>query len=254
MNPSRLIHAGGHSFAIFQIHYDERSRNALDPCFEPYEHTELDAGFESSVIARLVSEGRHGSADYVGVFSWRFAAKIPIGTPRLLAQLADDAGAADAYAFFGRVVDRRIWLTAERKHPGILNAAALLLDRLGVWIAPAAIDAPVVYQHHVICRAHLYERFVRELLAPALSAMARKDDHELQRRLSVDAGYQDPRFPGTRLRSLFGRPHFTLHPFVAERLFSTWLALHPEIRLRQIWHGRFVEAAAVPHEPEMRRT
>ena len=41
-----------------------------------------------------------------------------------------DAGAADAYAFFGRVVDRRIWLTAERKHPGILNAAALLLDRL----------------------------------------------------------------------------------------------------------------------------
>ena len=55
-----------------------------------------------------------------------------------------------------------------------------------------------------------------------------------------------------RLRTLFGVPHFTLHPFVAERLFSTWLALHPEIRLRQIWRGRFVDAAAVSHEPEMR--
>lgn len=252
MTPARAFHAGGHSFVVFQIYYDDTSQRAVDPSFEPYRHPALDAFFESSVIARLIAEGRHGTADYVGVFSWRFAAKIPIGTSRLMARLARDAGAADAYAFFGRVSDHRTWVAAERKHPGIMMAAALLFDRLGIRVSPATIEGPVVYQSHMICRAPLYERFVREFLGPALSAMSRPEDHEMQQHLAVDAGYQDPRFPEARLRTLFGVPHFTLHPFVAERLFSTWLALHPEIRLRQIWRGRFVDAAAVSHEPEMR--
>jgi hypothetical protein len=249
----RSIVVAGRTLRVYQVYYDARSARCLDPWYTPHHNPAIGPFFESAVIADLLAAGRHRGADYFGVFSWKFAAKIPLDARAIAARIQRDRCAADVYSFFGRVREHRLWALAEHKHPGITSAATLLLQRLGIGVDPARLQAPIVYQNHFLCRSSLYDRFHRELLAPALRAMADDTDTQLQTRLRQDAGYQDPQMPASRLVEIFGRPHFCLQPFVAERLFSTWLALNPDVRVRHIWRGRFVEVDRVPSEREMHR-
>jgi hypothetical protein len=247
----RLIQLGGKRILIYQVCYDAPSARRIAPFYTPYHNTALSPFFESSVIAELLAEHAHRAADYFGVFSWRFAAKIPLDARTLLGRIARDRFAADVYSFFGRIAERRLWTAAEHKHPGILRAATLLLRRLGLRTDLAELDAPIIYQNHFLCRSTLYERYGNELLRPALAAMADRTDQELQAALRQDSGYRDPRLPPARLMVLFGRPYCCLQPFLCERLFSTWLAFNPDVRVRHIWRGRFVETSNIVHEPEM---
>lgn len=246
-----VVLVDGRRIAIHQVHYDERSRARLDPLFTPYRNAQPTPFLESSVIADLVAAGAHARADYFGVVSWRIRNKIPLPPREWFARMRADEFRADAYSFFGRLGSGRVWLRAERKHPGILRAAAVLFSRLGLDLDPREVTAPLVYQNHVICRSAVYEHYQRSLLAPALDAMSTASDGLLQALLAVNAGYGTDRLAPAQLQRVFGHAHYTLHPFVAERLFSTWLALHPDVRLRHIWRGRFLESEGLTHEPEL---
>jgi hypothetical protein len=250
----RSIVVDGQTLLVYQVYYDARSARCLDPWYTPHHNVRVGPFFESAVIVDLLAAGRHMGADYFGVLSWKFAAKIPLDARAIAARIQRDRCAADVYSFFGRVREHGLWALAEHKHPGILSVATLLMQRLGITVDLGRLQAPIVYQNHFLCRAALYDRFNRELLAPALRAMADDADIDLQTLLLQDAGYRDPRVPPSRLVEIFGRPHFCLHPFVAERLFSTWLAFNPDVRLRHIWRGRFVEVDTVPAEREMHRS
>ena len=246
-----VVSLDGRRIAIHQVHYDERSRARLDPLFTPCRNARPTPFLESSVIADLIARGAHTRADYFGVVSWRIRDKIPLPSREWFARMRADDFRADAYSFFGRLGSGRVWLRAERKHPGILRAAAVLFSRLGLDLDPREVTAPLVYQNHVICRSAVYEQYQRSLLTPALEAMSDARDGMLQALLRTNAGYGTDRVPPAQLRAVFGNAHYTLHPFVAERLFSTWLALHPELRLRHIWRGRFVDRDAVAAESEL---
>ncbi len=239
--------------AVYQIYYDTRSARRLSPLYQRYLNERPTRFFEAAVIEKLIGEGRHRHASYFGVFSWQFGVKIPIGAPELLRRMERDEYAADVYTFFGRITDRHPWRLAEAKHPGITRAAEALFKRLEIDLDLENLAAPIVHQNHFICRSALYQRFVTDLLAPALRAMRDETDHELQELLAQDAGYQDPKLSSEQLREIFGRPHFCMHPFICERLFSTWLALSPSISVRHIWRGRFVAPENIHHEPEMQR-
>lgn len=237
----RVFHDGAYRTAVHQVYYDRASGRRLHPYFTPYFNEHATPFLESSVIARLLAEGAHRHADYFGVVSWRIAAKIPLPPRHWFERMRADGYRADAYSFFGRLGAGRVWPRAERKHPGIMRAAAVLFARLGLDVDLRELSAPLVYQNHVICRSEVYERFGADLLTPALDAMTRTDDGLLQTLLGVDAQYGADR-------------RYTLHPFVAERLFSTWLALHPTVTLTHLWRGRFVDRDAVAREPELHMT
>jgi hypothetical protein len=248
----RWISFAGQTFLIYQIFYDAASALQLDPLYTPYRNARPSRFFEASVISALLADGAQRRADFVGVLSWKFAAKIPLRSTEILARMQRDHFAADVYTFFGRVGRGPVWRLAEHKHPGILAAAEAVLHRIGLNVDVAALDAPIVYQNHFLARPAVYERFWVELLRPALRAMEDGSDARLQDLLQRDAQYHDPRLSETHLLAIFGTPYFSLHPFVCERLFSTWLALNPSVRVRHIWRGRFVEIDNVRHEPEMR--
>jgi len=247
----RRITLAGRTFLIYQIYYDSVSARRLDPLYTPYRNAVLGPFFESSIVADLLAARHHRSADYFGVFSWKFKAKIPLSARAILARIHRDRFSADVYSFFGRIAERRPWALAERKHPGILRAATALMRRLDLAIDLEKLDAPIIYQNHFLCRSPLYERFGHELLRPALRVMSDTNDTELQSLLQQDSCYRDPRVPVSQMTEIFGRPYFCLQPFICERLFSTWLALNPTVRMRHVWRGRFVEISSVPHEPEM---
>jgi hypothetical protein len=249
----RRITVGERTFLVYQVYYDDASARRLDPLYTPYRNDRLDRFFESTIIAELLAARHQRAADFFGVFSWKFAAKIPLDSRAILARIQADRLDSDVYSFFGRIRARRLWPLAEHKHPGILRAATLLLRRLDVDVDPTRLEAPIVYQNHFLCRSPLYERFGDELLAPALRAMTDDGDTELQSLLEQDSTYRDPRLPEPQTRAIFGQPHIGLQPFIAERLFSTWLALNPDVRVRHVWRGRFVEAENVGYEPEMDR-
>jgi hypothetical protein len=250
----RRIVVDGRTFLVYQVYYDERSARRVDPWYTPYHSARVGPFFESAIIVQLLAARAHRAADYFGVFSWKFAAKIPLDARAIAARVQRDRCVADVYSFFGQVTGRRLWPMADQKHPGILRAATALLRRLDIDVDLERLDTPIIYQNHFVCQSPLYERFGRELLEPALAAMADRADEELQSLLLQDAGYEDPSVSSAQLAEIFGRPHFCLHPFIAERLFSTWLGLNPAVRVRHVWRGRFVERDNVPYEPEMRRS
>jgi len=250
----RRISLDGKTFLIYQVYFDETSKRHLDPLYTPYRNARLDPFFESSIVADLLAARHQRAADYFGVFSWKFAAKIPLGSRAILARIQRGDSWTDVYSFFGRIAERRVWPLAEQKHPGILHAASVLMRRLGIDVDLAQLEAPIIYQNHFLCRSTLYERFGHELLAPALRAMRDTDDTELQSLIQQDSTYRDPRVPISQMMAVFGRPHFCLHPFICERLFTTWLAINPSVRVRHIWRGRFVEVENIRYEPEMVRS
>jgi hypothetical protein len=247
----RYLNVRGRRLLVGQIWYDDASRARLDPLFVPIHNARLGPFFEAAVIRDAIAGGWHRGTDLAGIFSWRFSEKFPLDG-RALVSLLERAPTAEVYSFFGALAPGNIWKIADRKHRGILHAAQLLFDRLGLDQRADALVAPPIYQHHFIATAAAYERFVIEMLGPALSAMGRDDDPELRTALDVDSGYRHPRYGVELTRRVFGLDWLPLHPFVAERLFSTWLALRPELTVHPLWHGRFVAEEDVRHEPELR--
>ena len=79
------------------------------------------------------------------------------------------------------------------------------------------------------------------MLAPAMRLM--EEDEEISRLCDEDSGYGclfekedycrevNRQFAISKVRcmELFGKPYYTYHPFICERLISTWLALNPEV-------------------------
>jgi hypothetical protein len=236
---------------IGQIYYDDASRRHLDDNYCPLANPVLGKFFEADVIRAAIASRWHAGANLVGIFSWRFAEKIPLAGADVIARLAA-APEHDVYSFFGALEPGQIWQLAEAKHPGILAAGTLLFTRLGVEVDLPSVVAPPIYQHHFVARSDVYERFVETHLGPALDAMSDPADTRLQRALLADSGYRNPRHSPEDLEQLYGVPYLPLHPFVAERLFSTWLALTPAVTTHALWNGRFVAEADVRHEPELR--
>ncbi len=247
-----MLVAGKHRVRVLQVVHPRDPATDLDAAFVAVENPRLTRFFESAVIAEAVARGMHREADYFGVVSSRFRRKIPLSGEEILARMAADGFAHGCYSFFGRVRATRPWPLAEGKHPGISRAATELLERLGVRADLAVLEAPIIYQNHFLCRSEIYQRYVDDLLAPALRAMDDESDRQLQDFLACDPHYSDARLEGAELEAVFGRPRYTMHPFVAERLFSTWLGLRPEVSVRHLWRGRFVAKDDIVHEPEMR--
>lgn len=235
---------------IGQVFYDATSEQALAAEFCPLENKHLSSFFEADVVRAAIGGGWHAGADFVGIFSWRFRRKIPLSGSDVIARLTT-APTHDVYSFFGALDPGPVWRLAERKHPGILAAAELLFERLGLGAETAAVETAPIYQNHFIARADLYERFVAEWLGPALDTMADPDDDEMQAALLVDSGYRDARHEPGELERLYGVRYLPLHPFIAERLFSTWLATGTRASVHALWSGRFVEPDDVAHEPEL---
>jgi hypothetical protein len=218
---------------IFQIYFHESQRAQLD--YVPYFNSASDCTvyFESSVIKRLVESGAHAGSDYFGVVSHQLREKLrytadawrnngEIANTSVRAFTPEDfeqelrSRSPDAMSFQRHVPHDPITL-ADRFHPNFSHHFRRVMSAIGYGWTPTPF-ATVFYFNYFVAKADVYERYVREMLAPAMSVM----DHMPE--LMGNSHYPNP-LPEP-LRASFGVPFYPYHPFLCERLFSYFAHLH----------------------------
>jgi hypothetical protein len=216
---------------IFQIYFAEAQKGILD--YKPYLNADCTPFFENSVIADLVGQGAHRGSDYFGVVShslrekvnamrtgWRVHPDIAGVSPedfsveRFAHRL--DAVRPDAMSFQRHVPHDPV-ATADRFHPNFSAYFAAILGRIGYQWKPTTFEH-VFYCNYFVAKADIYQRYVTEMLVPAMSIMRTMPE------LMGHAGY--PHGLPQDLQVKFGVAHYPYHPFLCERFFSYFAHLH----------------------------
>jgi hypothetical protein len=216
---------------IYQIYFEDSQRAGLE--YVPYRNDDCGVYFESGVIAKLVGEGAHLACDYFGVVSHQLRSKVAYTRDawKHRGVIANVSTRTFSPADFEQEVTRRApdamsFLThvphdpvthADGFHPGFSELFRGIMKAIGHDWTPTAFRH-VFYFNYFVARPEIYERYVREMLAPAMAAMDQMPE------LMRNSGYPHP-LPDA-LRARFGVPHYPYHPFLCERFFSYFAHLH----------------------------
>jgi hypothetical protein len=207
---------------IHQIFYDDAQRPALDPAFIPYDNraNPNPAWREYHVFRSAWLTGMCREGDVTGFLSWKFAAKTGLRGDAFLQFIRRNPGYDVYFAHPCRVEPQpftTIWQQAEIHHPGILGLTQRIFDAVGVNINLATLDQPreqVLFCNYwagtrrfwdaymAFCEP-VYRHILEGLDEPDRTLAWSRADRE------IDAPYV---------------------PFIMERLFSTFLAVRPDIR------------------------
>lgn len=234
---------------IRQIYYSEDQRASLMPGADPYFNEHAGPFLENRVIAECVRQQDHRNCDYYGVLSWRFQQKVEnhLSFSAIERFIDRDPHPADVYVFTGQQPGANIWrMAVERWHPPRLaEIAQKIFDRLGVKQDLLELDTTVIHSNYWLAKPEILDRYMNEMLIPAMELM--ENDPEIRAMCFEDSGYgelfQDPQYreivghdalsEEVCLR-IFGKPYYPYHPFVCERLMSSWLAINPHLRCTPI--------------------
>ena len=85
-----LHEPAGRRVALYQLYFDERSLDRLDPLCIPLSTRAADRYLENRVIADSMASGSLAQCDYLGFFSPRFAEKIPLRMWEILQRCSAD--------------------------------------------------------------------------------------------------------------------------------------------------------------------
>lgn len=219
------------SASIYQIYFDEFSRSQIDPGFTAVHNAHPTTLLESDVIEQLVREGAHHEADFFGVFSWKSKLKLGISSELVMSSLSALRFDLDVLTFPFDELGPNVWTrnTPEgiRSAP-FLRAGNMIMGKLGIDVDLKSLKTPIIYQNAFLARTWVWDKYFKEMLGPALDILRNPEETELHESLSYKSQY--PVFGSLRQRILkaFGNSFYTFHPFLAEILFPTWVALQPE--------------------------
>jgi hypothetical protein len=214
---------------IFQVYFDDSQQADLD--YVPLRNDDCTVYFESAVIKRLVEAGAHAGDDYFGVVSHQLRSKIRYTRDRWAGEIANVSTRAFSPEAFAAEIARAApdvmgfqthvphdpVAVADRFHPGFARHFQHIMGAIGYGWTPT-VFAHVFYFNHFVATPAVYERYVAEMLAPAMAVM----DHMPE--LMQDSRYPHP-LPAP-LQARFGIPHYPFHPFLCERFFSYFAHLH----------------------------
>lgn len=217
---------------VFQIYFGEKSQKNCYPEWIHYDNSKgLTEYFENSVIVQLISEGAHLGAKYFGVVSHDFYAsakfkewvttdkKLSFSPQNLETVITNHYPGIDVFSFQKRRQNPNIVFQAERYHPGFIKAMDYILKETGfIDGIPNKLNHVILF-NHFIARSEIYERYVKELLIPAMEVMKGMPE------LWNDAKYKNVITPEVKDRFMksFGKPFYPLHPFICERLPSIFM-------------------------------
>jgi hypothetical protein len=225
------------AISIHQIYYDPAQRSALDPAFIPYDNTAnpCPEWREYHVFRTVWLAGACRGDDVTGYVSWKFRAKTGIPGRAFVEFIAANPG-HDVYFINPHRVEPRpfatIWQQAEVHHPGIVALAQRILAAVGFELDLMHLEQPpdqVLFCNYWAGTARFWDVY--------MDLGERVREHVLT---GLDEA--DHRLAWSRADREIDAPYV---PFIMERLFSTLLAIRPEIRYRA-WDPDSVAAGRKP--------
>jgi hypothetical protein len=195
-----------------------------EPAFTPlHVSNQLSEWREFAIIAEIYRRGLHRNGGLTGLFSPKFGVKSGISGETFIEFAQSQAGAdvvivnaQPQHAFMAY----NVWQNGEVVHPGLVHRSQSLLDAVGIdW----HLDAQGRHGPEILCYSNFWvadeafwDAYVGGILVPIAQYI------ETYPTAPVVRAIMEP----TR--------HLTaavLLPFMIERLFTTYLALHPNWRV-----------------------
>lgn len=199
--------------------------------FTPYDNRgKLTNFFENQVILDTISKA---DREYFGVVSHKLSTKM-WNYPFTRHGVKFDQGWLERnlndwdIVFLSRNNSSNFLQSAENWHSrkskySFLDTLGLIFEAAGFPFNTRVKIKHPVYHNHFVARTEIYERYVAELLAPAMKAMS--EDSELQKRCMEDSGYTSisKQVLPPEAQAELEVNYFTMHTFLCERFFSCWL-------------------------------
>ncbi len=209
---------------IHQIFYDDAQRPSLDSAFTPYDNRANPSPewreyhvFRTEWLAARCREG-----DVTGYLSWKFGAKTGLRGRTFATFIARHPGYDVYFAHPYRVEPQaftNIWQQAEIHHPGILGLTQRIFDAVGVNVNLATLEQPreqVLFCNYWAGTRRFWDAYMAFC-------------EPVYRHICEGLDESDRQLAWSRADREIDAPYV---PFIMERLFSTLLAVRPDIRSR----------------------
>jgi hypothetical protein len=194
--------------------------------FEPLFNESCDHLLESGIIQRLHKERDHEDSSYYGVVSHKFYKKVGRTSGSIIEQVYNYPTAPDVFSFFPKNPKLNLINQGNGWHPHFKEIYKRIAQLMH-W--DLQIDHPRhkmegIYSNHWIAKEEVFDKFVREYLNPVVKFMEK--DRKLKKLCFLDANYisRDKIDPET-CKLVFGKPYYTYHCFILERLFPVFCYL-----------------------------
>jgi hypothetical protein len=207
---------------IHQIYYADVQRRSLDPAFLPYDNraNPRPEWREYHVFRTAWLAGRCRDGDLTGFLSWKFGLKTCV-PGRVFTDFIRSHPDHDVYFVNPCRIEpspfATVWQQAEMHHPGILGLTQRIFDAVGIAVDLASFQQP--QEQVLFCNywvgTHGFWGSYMAFCEPIYRHIETSLD-EADRRLIWSRA--DPTIDSSYV------------PFIMERLFSTLLALRPDIR------------------------
>jgi len=211
---------------VFQSYFDKFSQERLLPQFIPYFNSTCSKYFEGQIICDLFAQGKHEGSAYVGLVSSRVREKLN-GVPAFAEAIEADGCKHDFYVpSWGERLE--VWQIARSCHgERIVQVARDIIRVLGYSVPDLYhLGGAQSISNYQVCRTDLYTEFVEKLLRPAIAVMEDRRNEEFQEALHENSKYsRRGSLTPAQLLKICGKPYYTLHPFITERLFATYAAI-----------------------------
>lgn len=224
---------------VYQIYYNEESKNKLESEYIPYYNNPTTVFFESKVMSDLIKDNKHIDCDWFGVVSPSLRNKVH-GSKTWGRSIANRSkrnfspGEFENYvttfkpdiASYCTHPPHAVFPWAEKYHKGISKAIVEILKKLKYNIYWDTVSRFVIYFNYFVARPPIYADFVNTLLNPAMDLMI--NDSYIKSLVDIDSRYQTQNVRGIsdELKQQIGYEYYPLHPFICERLINLYIIKH----------------------------
>jgi hypothetical protein len=208
------------NLVVYQIYYNKSQKIYLSEDTIPYYNDKLSVYFENDIIKDLYKVKNKG--DYFGVLSWKFIDKNKFD---FKSEYID--GKYDIYIFNPLIED--VFYESNVHHPFFISIFKYVLEKLNI---DTDINLSIgLYTNSIIARSNIYKKYVDEYLIPTMKILDNIDETDRRSRIINKKLWSDSKYLITdrmskRLKEYTGKPYYTYHSFICERLWSVFYELH----------------------------
>lgn len=219
---------------VYQIYFHPDQLATLEQEYIPYYNNDCTVFFENDIIRKLITEQKHIGSEYFGVVSHKLREKIGdimktkwAGHPNIsnhstneftpeLFEAELEKHRPDVMSFQRHHRHDPISF-ADKFHPYFSAYFKIIMDKIGYAWKPTNLE-DVFYCNFFVAKCSIYERFVMDMLGPAIDVMKNME--------SLNRNSHYPHALPEELKTKFNLDHYPYHPFLCERMFSYYVSLH----------------------------